>query len=165
MRDRYESIGRRVWQRPKHDRVEDGEDRGRCADAKRQCDKGNEREGGRAHERAQALPPFAANRVDEIHTASLVMGDAIDVFRLSSIGRVVTEPSARLGAGRLARPSESDQFVDAAFQMESQLIVDLARQTLVRSRQPKNTTKTFPTRVRRNHRAGSGARTRDTASV
>src|SRR5690348_16996355 len=141
MRDRYESIGRRVWQRPKHDRVEDGEDRGRCADAKRQCDKGNEREGRRAHERAQALPPFAANRVDEIHTASLVMGDAIDVFRLSSIRRVVTEPSARLGAGRLARP------------------------TLVRSRQPKNTTKTFPTRVRRNHRTGSGARTRDTASV
>jgi hypothetical protein len=55
------------------------------------------------------------------------MGDEIDVARLTTIVGVVAEPAARFRFSRIARPSVCDELLDAAVEMEAQLVVDFAR--------------------------------------
>jgi hypothetical protein len=67
-----------------------------------------------------------------------MMGDEIDVARLSAVVIEVAELARRLANGSVARPAARDQLFDAALDVKAELFVDFARQLTVGWRQPKD---------------------------
>ncbi len=137
MQHGHEAIGVSIWKRPERDRVEDRVDGGGRADAhckRQECD---ERERRRADKHARGVDEFTLCVAEAFaHRAAGVRRriNALD-FRLDM--GAIAEAARGLAFGVFAGHTARDEFLDAAFEMKTQLGVDIAVHAIARERKAK----------------------------
>jgi hypothetical protein len=93
-----------------------------------------------------------------------MVGDQVDVAGLSTVVIEITEQACGFAHGSVARPTASEQFLDATVEMKAKLFVYFLRELPVRQWNPEDTSHAGPSEAAP-HRLGSGASTCDTARV
>ena len=145
--DLHEAVGVRVGEGIQHHAVEERVHGGRCSDPERKGEDRYEREAAASRQRAQCLPRFAADGVEQLHASPLVDRSFIYRARFFSIDVDTSEARVHFALGLGAREPASHEVVDASFDVKAKLGVYVVADAVWRAEEAEGAPELRPARA------------------